>query len=43
MSEIEGVKEWTTEAGWHVMRIHYTAHPVKRKKAWIENYRKKLR
>jgi hypothetical protein len=40
--ELEGVKEWSTESGWRVMRIHYTANPLKRDKTWIDKARKSM-
>jgi hypothetical protein len=35
MSEIQGVSEWDTSAGWHTLRIHYTAHPDKANPNWV--------
>jgi hypothetical protein len=36
VNEVEGVSEWDTVDGVHILRIHYTADPMKRDPAWIE-------
>jgi hypothetical protein len=37
---IQGVKEWTTSTGAHVLEIHYTADPGKRSPEWIAHAKK---
>jgi hypothetical protein len=32
---VEGMSEWKTEDGVHILRVHYTADPKKRSEEWI--------
>jgi hypothetical protein len=32
----EGIKEWDCANGFHVLRLHYTAHPEKRVESWVK-------
>ena len=42
MSEIEGIKEWDTPSGWHILRIHYTANPDKNTPEWIAKAKRSM-
>jgi hypothetical protein len=33
---VEGMSEWKTEDGVHILRVHYTADPMKREEKWLE-------
>lgn len=41
--EMQGIQEWDTKEGIHVLRVHYTADPEKRSKEWKENQKAGMR
>jgi len=42
LTDQTGLREWTTDAGFHVLQIHYTADPDKRSEEWKRQARQGL-